>query len=109
MRKLCGGREGRATVRSLDSETDVRTAVRRGGTDDSDSELVAAELTADEGWEAAVAGCEEVDHTASPTIQSDEPDEVIIPARAGTLRVLRASRDAGVRRVVVTSSFVAVG
>jgi nucleoside-diphosphate-sugar epimerase len=99
----------RVTVRSLDSEGDVRVAVRRGGADDSALEFVTAELTADEGWAAAVAGCEEVHHVASPMILSDDPDEVIVPARDGTLRVLRAARDAGVRRVVLTSSFAAVG
>jgi nucleoside-diphosphate-sugar epimerase len=106
---LGDGRSVRATVRSLDSEHDVRAAVRRGGVDDSGLEIVAAELTADEGWAAATAGCEEVHHTASPMIQTDDPDEVIVPARDGTLRALTAARDAGVRRVVLTSSFAAVG
>ncbi len=99
----------RATVRSLDSEDDVRTAVRRGGADDSGLEIVAAALTADEGWAAAAAGCEEIHNTASPMIQTDDLDEVIVPARDGTLRVLTAARDAGARRVVLTSSFAAVG
>jgi len=103
------GRRVRATVRSPEHEGDVRVAVRRGAADDSGLEVVAAELTADEGWAAAVAGCEEVHHTASPMIQPDDPDEVLVPARDGTLRVLRAARDAGVRRVVLTSSFAAVG
>lgn len=103
------GRRVRATVRSLDGEGDVRVAVRRGAADDSLLEIVAAGLTADEGWAAAAAGCAEVHHTASPMIQSDDPDEVIVPARDGTLRVLRAARDAGARRVVLTSSFAAVG
>ncbi len=106
---LRDGREVRATVRSLEDEGDVRAAVRRGAADDSGLELVAAELTADKGWAAAAAGCEEVHHTASPMIQSDDPDEVIIPAREGTLRALRAARDAGAKRVVLTSSFAAVG
>ena len=106
---LRDGREVRAMVHSLESEGDVRAAVRRGGADDSGLEVVAAELTADDGWIAAAAGCEEVHHTASPMIQTDDPDEVIVPARDGTLRVLRAARDAGVRRVVLTSSFAAVG
>jgi dihydroflavonol-4-reductase len=106
---LRDGRAVRAQVRSLDSEAEVRTAVRRGGADDAGLEVVAAELTADQGWTAAVAGCEEVHHVASPMIQSDNPDEVIVPAREGTLRVLRAARDAGARRVVLTSSFAAVG
>ena len=106
---LRDGRQVRATVRSLPSERGVRAAVRRGDADDSGLELVTAELTADAGWAAAAAGCEEVHHVASPMIQSDDPDEVIVPARDGTLRVLRAARDADARRVVLTSSFAAVG
>lgn len=106
---LRDGCQVRTTVRSLGREGEVRVAVRRGGADDSGLEVVAAELTADEGWAAAMAGCEEVHHVASPMIHSDDPDEVIIPARDGTLRALRAARDAGARRVVLTSSFAAVG
>jgi nucleoside-diphosphate-sugar epimerase len=106
---LRDGRQVRATVRSLDREDEVRAAVRRGGADDGGLEFAAAELTADEGWAAAAAGCPEVHHVASPMIHSDDPDEVIPPARDGTLRVLRAARDAGARRVVLTSSFAAVG
>ena len=103
------GRQVRTTVRSLDSEADVRAAVGRGHADDSALEIVTAELTSDEGWADAVAGCEEVHHTAFPMIQTDNPDEVIVPAREGMLRVLRAARDAGARRTVLTSSFAAVG
>jgi nucleoside-diphosphate-sugar epimerase len=106
---LRDGRRVRATVRSLDSEADVRAAVRRGAADDAGLEVVAAELTADEGWAAAAAGCAEVHHVASPMIQPGNPDDVIVPAREGTLRALRAARDAGARRVVLTSSFAAVG
>jgi nucleoside-diphosphate-sugar epimerase len=106
---LRDGRPVRATIRSLDGEGEVRAAVRRGDADDSALEVVAAELTADEGWAAAVAGCEEIHHVASPMIQSDDAEAVIVPARDGTLRVLRAARDAGARRVVLTSSFAAVG
>ncbi len=103
------GRPVRATVRSPERESDVRAAMRRGDADDSGLEVVTAELTADDGWASAAAGCEEVHHVAMPMIQSDNPDEVIVPARDGTLRVLRAARDAGARRVVLTSSFAAVG
>jgi nucleoside-diphosphate-sugar epimerase len=106
---LRDGRSVRTTVRSLESEGDVRAAVRRGRADDSELEVVVAELTADDGWAGAVAGCEEVHHVASPMVQPEDPDEVIVPARDGTLRVLRAARDAHVRRVVLTSSFAAVG
>jgi nucleoside-diphosphate-sugar epimerase len=106
---LHDGREVRATVRSLASEGDLRAAVRRADADDSVLQVVAADLTADQGWAVAAAGCEEVHHVASPMIQTDDPDAVIIPAREGTLRALRAARGTDARRVVLTSSFAAVG
>jgi nucleoside-diphosphate-sugar epimerase len=108
---LRDGRRVRATVRSLDVEPDVREAVRRGRADDSGLEVVAADLTSEDGWPAALAGVEEVHHVASPipSTQPEDPDELIVPAREGTVRVLRAARDAGARRVVLTSSFAAVG
>lgn len=103
------GGDVRAVVRSLDSEAEVRAAVRRGGADDSGLEVVAADLTADDGWAAAAEGVEEVHHLATPMSHSTDPEEWIVPAREGTLRVLRAARDAGTRRVVLTSSFAAIG
>jgi dihydroflavonol-4-reductase len=108
---LRDGREVRATVRSLDGEAAVRAAVRRGEADDSGLELVAADLTADDGWPSALEGVEEVHHVASPipSGQPKDPDELIVPAREGTVRVLKGARDAGARRVVLTSSFAAVG
>jgi nucleoside-diphosphate-sugar epimerase len=108
---LRDGRDVRATVRSLDAEEAVRAAVRRGGVDDTGIELVAADLSSDDGWPAALEGVEEVHHVASPipSAQPKDPDELIVPAREGTVRVLQAARDAGARRVVLTSSFAAVG
>ncbi len=72
--------------------------------------LVAADLTADDGWASAVAGCAYVCHVASPLPDAEpkNPDDVIVPARDGALRVLRAAAAAGVRRVVLTSSIAAV-
>ena len=69
-----------------------------------------ADLLSDDGWEQAVEGCDYVLHVASPFPPSHpkDPDELIVPAREGTLRVLRAALDAGVKRVVVTSSIAAV-
>ena len=108
---LRAGRPVRATVRSMAREAGLRAAVRRGAADDAGLEVVVADLMADDGWKAAVTGCEEVHHVASPipVAQPKDPDELIVPAREGTLRVLRAARDAGARRVVLTSSFVAIG
>jgi dihydroflavonol-4-reductase len=112
---LRAGQPVRATVRSAAREDDVRAAVRRApgldGNADDGLEVVTANLTADDGWKAATAGCEEVYHVASPLpyVQPKDPDELIVPAREGVLRVLRAARDAGARRVVLTSSFAAIG
>jgi nucleoside-diphosphate-sugar epimerase len=108
---LRAGRPVRATVRSTAREADLRAAVRRGDADDASLEVVVADLMVDDGWAAATAGCDEVHHVASPipAVQPKDPDELIVPAREGTLRVLRAARDAGARRVVLTSSFAAVG
>ena len=107
---LRSGTQVRASVRSLDSEQPLREAVRRGGADDADLHLVMASLTDDAGWDAAASGVDGVYHLASPmTHATEDPEIVVTPARDGAVRVLRAARDAGVRRVVLTSSFAAVG
>ena len=108
---LRDGREVRATVRSPDGEAEVRAALRRAGVADTGLELAVADLSADDGWAAALDGVQEVHHVASPipSAQPKDPDELIVPAREGAVRVLRAARDAGARRVVLTSSFAAVG
>jgi nucleoside-diphosphate-sugar epimerase len=109
---LAAGRAVRTTVRSLKREGDVRAMLKEGGAVAGDRVgFVAADLNHDAGWPEAVAGCEYVLHVASPmppTIPKHE-DELIVPAREGTLRVLRAARGAGVKRVVLTSSFAAIG
>jgi nucleoside-diphosphate-sugar epimerase len=109
---LAAGHQVRATVRNLKREADVRAMLRQGGAEPGDRlSLFAADLENDAGWAAAVAGCDFVLHVASPfpaTIPKDE-NELIAPAREGALRVLKASRDAGVKRVVLTSSFAAIG
>ena len=101
----------RATVRSPEREADLRHMVARAGANASDTlTFTIADLTSDDQWPEAVDGSDFVLHVASP-YPPDEPDdehEVIVPARDGTIRVLRAARDAGVKRVVLTSSFVAV-
>jgi nucleoside-diphosphate-sugar epimerase len=109
---LAAGYQVRTTVRNLKRETDVRAMLKTGGAETGDRlSFVAADLEKDAGWPEAVAGCEYVFHVASP-LPPNEPkheDELIEPAREGSLRVLRAARDAGVKRVVLTSSFAAIG
>lgn len=101
----------RTTVRSPAREQEVRDMVRIGGADPDGLEFAHAELGADAGWQDAVSGCAYVLHVASPfpPAKPDHEDDLIVPAREGTLRVLKAARGGGVRRVVVTSSFAAVG
>lgn len=111
--QLCAaGHQVRTTVRNLSREGEVRAMLREGGADPGDRlSFAPADLSSDSGWTAAVAGCDYVLHIASPfppTVPKHE-DELIIPAREGALRVLRAARDAGVKRVVLTSSFAAIG
>jgi nucleoside-diphosphate-sugar epimerase len=109
---LDAGYRVRTTVRSLKREADVRAMLREGGADPGDRlSFIAADLTSDVGWPEAVAGCDFVLHVASPlppSVPKDEND-LIVPAREGALRVLRAARDARVKRVVLTSSFAAIG
>src|SRR5271156_1946481 len=109
---LAAGHQVRTTVRDLKRENDVHAMLRNGGAEPgSRLSFVAADLTSDAGWPEAVAGCEYVLHVASPLPPAvpKHEDELIVPAREGTLRVLRAARGAGVKRVVVTSSFAAIG
>lgn len=108
---LAAGHIVRTTVRTLAREAEVRATLERAGADTSRLSFFAADLEKDDGWAAAVAGCDHVQHVASPFPQSQPEDEqeLIRPAVNGTLRVLRAARDAGVKRVVVTSSFAAIG
>jgi nucleoside-diphosphate-sugar epimerase len=113
---LQAGHTVRTTVRSLKLEGDVRAMLTVGGVgqgspEDERLSFYAADLMEEAGWAEAVKGCEFVHHVASPfpaSVPKDD-DELVRPAREGTLRVLKAARDAGVKRVVVTSSFAAIG
>jgi nucleoside-diphosphate-sugar epimerase len=109
---LAAGYQVRSTIRNLEREGDVRAMLKADGADPGNRlSFFAADLVNDAGWQEAVSGCDFVLHVASPLPPSvpKNEDELIVPAREGTLRVLRASRDAGVKRVVLTSSFAAIG
>ena len=109
---LAAGHQVRTTVRNPQREADVRALLKVGGAEPGHQlSFGVADLLSDGGWPEAVSGCEYVLHVASPFPQSIPKDEneVVVPAREGALRVLRAARDHGVRRVVLTSSFAAIG
>lgn len=95
------------TVRNLKREAELRSQL--GGTPET-LKFFAADLTADAGWAEAMAGCTHVLHVASPFSSKPprNPDDLIIPAREGTVRTLRIAKAAGVTRFVQTSSVAAI-
>ena len=109
---LAAGHDVCTTVRNLSREPEVRGVLGLAGAAGLERlSFVAADLERDAGWDEAVAGCDHVLHVASPFPEKlpKSDDELIVPARDGTLRVLRAARAANVRRAVMTSSFAAIG
>lgn len=111
---LNAGYSVRTTVRDLSRSSGLLDIFRKSDRVESSSldrlSFVATDLTKDERWEHAVSGCTYILHVASPfpDHQPKHEDDLIIPAREGSLRVLRAARAAGVKRVVLTSSLAAV-
>ena len=112
LKLLEAGREVRASVRSAAKAEAVRKAVLPLLPPDAASRLsfVTLDLTRDAGWTDALTGCLALIHTASPfpIKEPDEPMDLIRPALEGTMRALRSAQDAGVKRVVLTSSTVAI-
>ncbi|WP_426512666.1 SDR family oxidoreductase [Dactylosporangium sp. McL0621] len=109
---LEAGHDVRTTVRDLGREPALRAQLRAAAAfDDARLTVVRADLRGDDGWAGAADGCEYVLHVASPTLRHAPGDEraMVDAARDGVLRVLRAARAGGVRRVVLTSAFGAVG
>ncbi len=109
---LKAGYRVRTTLRSLNRESVVLNMLKTVGIEPgNDLSFEVADLESDRGWSRAMEGCTYVLHVASPfpLHTPEHEDEIIVPAREGTLRVLRAARNAGVKRVVLTSSFAAIG
>lgn len=109
VRLLKEGYKVRGSLRGLSKEDDVRAAVAIQAPVDNLS-FIALDLMSDAGWEEAMDGCQYVMHVASPfpNAPPKHEDELIIPAREGALRALRAAAKAGVKRTVLTSSMAAI-
>jgi nucleoside-diphosphate-sugar epimerase len=99
----------RTTVRDLSKEAAVRTSLAKIADPGNRLSFYAANLTADDGWDAATDGCDYVLHVASPLGVANPKDanELIVPAREGAKRAVAAAIKAGVKRVVLTSSVAA--
>ncbi|MDQ0406923.1 MULTISPECIES: NAD-dependent epimerase/dehydratase family protein [unclassified Streptomyces] len=112
VRLVSEGYRTRVTVRRPGQRADVLAALRQAGVDPAGRlEFAVADLSTDRGWQDAMEGVGHVLHHASPfpTTPPETEDEIVLPARDGALRVISAARDAGVPRVVMTSSYAAVG
>lgn len=102
----------KTTLRTLSKTQIVIDALKEAGLADlSKLSFFEADLTSDKGWDEAVESADYVLHVASPfpLAQPEDENDLIIPARDGSIRVLKAARNAGVKRVVLTSSFAAIG
>jgi nucleoside-diphosphate-sugar epimerase len=110
VRALQAGYDVRTTIRNLSRESEVRANLATQVDLRDRLEVVAADLSSDDGWADAVADCDYVLHVASPfpLEQPKDPDELIIPAREGALRVIDAALAAGVKRIVMTSSVASI-
>ena len=100
----------RTTVRNPSREHEVHVAVASQAGEGAHLTVHQADLLSDEHWPHLIEGCDYVLHVASPlpASQPKDPDELIVPAREGTRRVLEKALDAGVKRVVLTSSVAAI-
>lgn len=105
------GYEVRGTARSASKAERLNATLSAYSGKPVNVELVSADLTRDEGWAEAMEGVTYLQHLASPIPNNlpKDADELIIPARDGALRALKAAKAAGVKRAIMTSSFASIG
>jgi dihydroflavonol-4-reductase len=111
LRLLQAGHHVRGSVRGADNGAALKATMATHLPAAADRlETVALDLTRDDGWAAAAAGVDAILHTASPfpLTQPKDPQDLIRPAVEGARRALRAAAQAGVDRVILTSSIAAV-
>ncbi len=99
----------KGSLRNLDREEEVRSSIKKEVADDN-LEFYKLNLLSDDGWQDAMQGCDYLLHMASPfiTYEPKNEDDLIRPAKEGTLRALKFAKDAGVKKVVLTSSVAAI-
>ena len=99
----------KGSLRNLDREEEVRSSIKKEEAD-ANLEFCKLNLLSDDGWQDAMQGCDYLLHMASPfiTYEPKNEDDLIRPAKEGTLRALKFAKDAGVKKVVLTSSVAAI-
>ena len=107
---LQGGYRVRTTIRNASREHEVHAAVDSEVDSHHNLTVHQADLLSDAHWDQIIEGCDYVLHVASPlpVSQPKDPDELIVPAREGTVRVVGTALEAGVERIVLTSSVAAI-
>jgi dihydroflavonol-4-reductase len=100
----------RGSVRSLAKTDEIVNGIKKEVDPKDNLEFCELDLMKDDGWDKAMEGCDYVLHIASPFVVKDPKDEneLIKPAVEGTLRALKAAKKAGIKRLVLTSSTVAM-
>jgi len=109
----------------LNKGYDVRTTIRKESGKDrilkvlqannvknlSKLSFIKADLSSDDNWVEAMQDRDGVFSVASPVFFDKPKNELdaIRPALNGTMRILKAANESGVKRVVMTSNFGAVG
>lgn len=112
MQLLKEGYAVKTTLRSLDKSVALKKRLESANLENLENlSFLEADLNSDEGWNEAATGCGYVLHVASPfpALEQFDEEDLIETAREGALRVLRAARRAKTKRVVLTSSFAAIG
>lgn len=104
------GYDVKGSVRNKEKAREVIKTLEIADVNTKNLEIVELDLNSDGGWAEASTNCDYVMHVASPFIVAEpkNPSDVISPAVNGSLRVLRAAKDAGVKRLVLTSSIVSM-
>ena len=115
LKLAAAGYKVKSTVRNLERVSDLNKILDKAGStyerlNKIEVDWVSADLTKDEGWSEAVKGCDYVMHVASPVALEEPKDEndLIVPAKEGTMRVLKAAAEEGIKKIVLTSSVAAI-
>ena len=106
-------REGyavRTSLRSMKRKKEIQEALSGSIKNNERLEFCELDLMRDDGWDAAVKGCDYVLHVASPVYEKNMQDEnsFIQPAKEGLLRALKPAVKYKIKRFVMTSSIAAI-
>ena len=104
------GYQVNGTLRSMNRKDEVLESLKNHNTSAEHLSLFEADLLSDDGWDAAIEGCDYLLHIASPFVLTNESLEFFVkPAVEGATRALKFAQKHNVKKVVLTSSFAAIG